>query len=414
MSRPTPGKSYTIVDEDSLSQVASRAYGNAQQWPRIYRANQSALRSGNPNLIYPGEVIFIPEIGELLRATPDISNREPDELTIVLDGIEIVTSSARVMLTMDTASDGWTGSLDWIPGDNPELDKRLTPYAYPRAKVYIGGVLKVSGYLYTPESEITSEGIVKNLEGFSRTADLIDSTLKPPYEENNVTLKQRVQKLVQSYGIKAVFDADTGGVFDRVTAGESDTVLNHLSKLAFERGVLISSTPEGDLLLTEADTRSKPVGTLEEGRPPVLNFKARFDGRKRFNTYRAIIDSPDGAKEGIAKDNVVPRSRIKTFRISESTAGEIDTAAEWERNKSLVKALTIPLPVAGWLNPRDGKPWQPNTKVTVISPAIHVPNGFDFLIRSVEFSEKENEKSAILNIVPPQVYTKGEIEEPWK
>ena len=412
MPKPTPGKQYTIQDENTLSQVARRAYGNGNHWPRIWRANQSTLRSNDPDLIFPGEVIYIPEIAELQRETPDLSNRLPDELSIIIDGIEIISTASKVTLTMDTASDGWTASLPWAPGDNPELDSRLLPYAYPLAKVYIGGVLVMSGYLYTPESEITERGTIKNLAGFSRTADLIDSNMRPPYEENNVTLRQRAEKLVQAHGIKAVFDADTGGPFDRVTASESETIFNHLKKLAFERGVLISSTPGGDLLFTEVNTKAAPVATLEEGQPPVRNFRFRPDGRKRFNTYRAISTTPFGANEGVVKDERVPRSRVKTFRISESLSGEIETAATWERNRTLAAALTMALPVEGWLDPK-GNLWQPNTKVTVISPAIHVPNGFDFLIRSVEFNETEREKSAILNIVPPQVYTKEEIKEPW-
>jgi prophage tail gpP-like protein len=413
MPKPTPGKQYTIQDENTLSQVARRAYGNAGNWPRIWRANQSNLRSGNPDLIFPGETIFIPEIAELQRDEPAKANREADELSIVIDGLEIRSMASRVMLTMDTASDGWSGALPWIPGDNPELDKRVAPYQFPPAKAYIGGELVVSGYLYNVGSSISERGITKNLAGFSRTADLIDSNLRPPYEENEVTLRQRIRKLVQPHGIKAVFEADTGGAFDRVTASETDTILNHLQKLAVERGVLISSTPDGNLLITEADTKSPPVASLEEGQPPVRNFDAEFVGRKRFNVYRAIASTPFGSNEGFAKDKNVPRSRFKTFRVQDSLAGELDLAARWERNKTLVDALTIPLPVVGWLDP-NGKRWRPNTKVTVKSPSIHVPNGFDFLIRSVEFSEQADEKTAMLNIVPPQVYTKGEVAEPWQ
>ena len=414
MPKPTPGKQYTIEDENTLSQVASRAYGNSGQWPRIWRANQSALRSGDPDLIFPGEVIYIPEIGELLRDDSGRANQGADELLIVVDGLEIRPKAARVMLTMDSASDNCTASLPWTPGDNAELDKRLTPYTYPRAKVYIGGVLKISGYLYTPSFSVSDRGTVASISIFSRTADLIDSTLRPPYEENNVTLRQRAEKLVQPHGIKAVFDADTGGPFDRVTASESDTIFAHLNKLAKQRGVLISSTPNGNLLFTEANVKAAPVATLEEGREIVINYEATFDGRKRFNTYNVVSTTPFGNNPpAIEKDNRVPRSRIKTSRIQDATAGEMKTAAIWERNKTLADALTIPLPVQGWLNERTGKVWEQNTKVTVIAPSIHVPNGFDFLIRSVEFSETEREKSAILNIVPPQVYTKKEVVEPW-
>ena len=413
MPKPTPGKQYIITDENTLSQVARRAYGNGSQWPRIWRANQSQLRSGNPDLIFPGEVIFIPEIAELLRDTPAMSNREPDELSIVIDGIEIRSTAAKVTLTMDTPSDGWTASIPWQPDDNPALDERFIPYTYPPAKVYIGGKLIISGYMYTPSPTTSNTGTVVALEGFSKTADLVDSNMRPPYEENNVTLKQRAEKLVQAHGLKAVFETDTGGIFDRVTASETDTVFSHLASLAFQRAVQISSTSNGDLLFHEANVSGVPVATLEEGQQPLGRLTGRYDGRKRFNTYRGIALTLFGkGAEGIATDSSVPRSRIKTFRVPDSLSGEIQTAAKWERNKSLVAALTIPVPVAGWLDP-NGELWQANTKVTLTAPSIFIKKGFDFLIRSVEFSENANEKSAVLNLIPPQLYTKGEIVEPW-
>lgn len=412
MPKPTPGKQYTIQDENSLSQVSRRAYGTFTHWPRIWRANQSALRSGDPDLIFPGEIIYIPELAELLRDEPDINNREPDELSIVIDGIEIRYSAARVMLTMDTASDGWTATLPWTRGDNPALDEAMIPYTYPPAKVYIGGVLKISGYLYTPEYSQGNDGTLVSLAGFSRTADIIDSNMHPPYEENNVTLKQRSRKLAQAHGIKAIFQAAAGGPFDRVTAGETETVGAHLGKLARERGLLQSDTPEGNLLYWEADTKSAPVATLEEGRPPVGRLTSKADGRRRFNSYRAISTTPFGENESVVKDNRVPRSRIRTIRMSESMAGELSDAAKWERNRAMADSLTMPVPVAGWLNERTGLPWDVNTKVTLVAPSIRVPQ-FDFLIRSLELEERDNEKSGILNIVPPQVYTKEDIIEPW-
>ena len=414
MPKPIPGKQYTIVDEDTLSQVARRAYGTFTHWPRIWRANQSALRSGNPDLIFPGEVIYIPPIAELLSDAPDISNREPDELSIIIAGIEIVYSSARVMLTMDTASDGWTASLPWTRGDNPALDDAILPGVFSEAKVYVGGVLKISGFLYTPEYESGDDGTVVRLEGFSRTADFIDSNIKSPYEENNVTLRQRARKLAQAHGLKAIFRNDAGGPFDRVTAGETETAGAHVKKLARERGLLQSSTANGNLLYWEADVKSAPVATLEEGVSQMGRLRMKLDGRRMFNTYRVLSTTPFGNNPPVVvKDNTVPRSRIKTIRVQESMAGELDTAARWERNKAIADALTMTVPVIGWLNDRSPKPWDVNTKVTLVAPSIRVPNGFDFLIRSIEFEETESEKSAILNIVPPQVYTKEDIKLPW-
>lgn len=52
------GKSYTVVKGDSLSKIAKRFYGDAQQWRKIYEANQDQIK--NPDLIYPGQTFRIP------------------------------------------------------------------------------------------------------------------------------------------------------------------------------------------------------------------------------------------------------------------------------------------------------------------------------------------------------------------
>jgi prophage tail gpP-like protein len=415
MPKPIPGKQYTIVDENSLSQVSLRAYGTYTHWPVIWRANRTALKSNNPDLIYPGEIIFIPEIAALAVGEPDISNREPDEITVIVDGMEIRYSNVRLKFTMDTLADGCNLTLPWVRGENPALDARLKPRTFPPVKVYMGGELKLTGYLYTPTARYSREdGSTKDLAIFSKTADMADSNMRPPFEENNVTLKQRATKLAAAHGLKAVFQADTGGKFDRVTAGESETVGGHLKKLATERGILQSSTAYGNLLYWEANVDAAPVCTLEEGKYPMGDIEFVPDGRRMFNSYRVVSTTPFGAIESPpVKDNRVPRSRMKNIRVQDSTEGELKGIARWARNQALADALTATIPVEGILNPASGKPWEVNTKVTVISSVMEVPDGFDFLIRSVEFDVRENEKNAILNVIPPQIYTKEDIIEPW-
>ena len=417
MPKPIPGKQYTIEDENSLSQVSARAYGDGKYWTRIFAANQSTLKSGDPDLIFPGEIIFIPLLSErelLKTQISDVSltGKDPDAMTLVLDGLEVPLTAGKVLRTMDTVADGWSGSLAWIPGDDPELDKRLLPYAYTPAAMYLGGQLIVNGLLYTPETIVSKSGTVINLEGASFTADMFDSTLKPPYEKNNFTLKQRAIEIAQLFGISAIFEADTGGAFDRITATEGDTYFSHLNNLSRQRSVLLTSTIHGDLLITVAASGA-PVATLEEGKQPLQDFRAKFDGRKRFNSYRAVGKSPAGNHVGIAKDDAVPRSRFLTFSSDETTEGEIQKAADWRRSKQLADALTIPLPVSSWYDP-NGELWRENTIVNFRSPALHVPDGFDFLIRAVQYDFSGSGTPAILSIVPPQVYTGEPLEDPWK
>jgi nucleoid-associated protein YgaU len=53
------GRTYTVQKGDSLSKIAKREYGDAQQWRRIFEANRDAIK--DPDLIYPGQVFRIPD-----------------------------------------------------------------------------------------------------------------------------------------------------------------------------------------------------------------------------------------------------------------------------------------------------------------------------------------------------------------
>lgn len=416
MSNPVPGSTYTVVSGDTLSGISARAYGDGTQWGRIFDANQSNLKSDNPDIIFPGEVLIIPVIPELdaLKDTDRFKNKEPDEFTLVIDGAEIPVSSSQIVRTMDTAADGWTARIAWTPGADPKLDERLAPYSYKKASVYLGNTLMVNGLVYTISPELTSRGSIQNVEGYSFTADIVDSKLKPPYEQNKVTLQQRAEKIVTPLGINVVFDFQDDGVFDRVTADVDATIFRHLAPLAAQRGALVSSTRKGELLFTKANTGTKPVGTLEEGQVPVTEWAATYDGRKRFNTYRVIGQTPgSNAQPAISKDDFVPRSRFMTLSANELTAGEKQIAADWRRSKQLARALSISLPVSTWYAP-NGQLWEENTLITVVSPTLFVPNGFTFLIRRVTYNFDNQGTYATLDLTIPQVYTGEPIVEPWR
>jgi nucleoid-associated protein YgaU len=55
---PAGSRSYTVKKGDSLSKIAKREYGDAQQWHRIYEANRDSI--SNPDLIQPGQVLQLP------------------------------------------------------------------------------------------------------------------------------------------------------------------------------------------------------------------------------------------------------------------------------------------------------------------------------------------------------------------
>lgn len=56
---PAMAQSYTVVKGDCLWNIAKKFYGNGSKYSVIYNANKGVI-GGNPNLIYPGQVLTIP------------------------------------------------------------------------------------------------------------------------------------------------------------------------------------------------------------------------------------------------------------------------------------------------------------------------------------------------------------------
>jgi nucleoid-associated protein YgaU len=54
----TGTRTYVVVKGDSLSKIAQREYGDAQQWRRIFDANRDIIQ--DPDLIHPGQTLRLP------------------------------------------------------------------------------------------------------------------------------------------------------------------------------------------------------------------------------------------------------------------------------------------------------------------------------------------------------------------
>ncbi len=419
LSSPTPGFRYEVSSGERLAIISTQAYGLQDFWKDIWTANpylndRHLQEDGSPT-IYPGDILIIPEIIEIEEEEPErkLTGKEDDELTIMIGDKEIKTFYSSLFRTMDTGADGLVCSVAWIPGLDKELDALYLPATFPKAEIFIGNDLQLRGYLFTPRPKLSISGSILDLMIFSKTKNLVDSTVDPPYEKNNITLENRARELLRPKNMRPVFEVETGGQFDRITASQSITIFKHLAELAAQRGILVSNTERGQLLFYRADTESEPVGTLREGEHFTLDFSADYDGTKLFHTYRAVADTPGGdAQSATATDDNVPISRSITFFAEDTTDGNIAKAADWKRSKAYADALTITIPVSGWKDP-SGNLLKKNTSVIIESPTLFLSNGVKLMIKRVEYVKRDSGKTAILSLTPLQVYTGEPIEYIW-
>ena len=94
------GQSYTIRRGDTLWGIARSHYGNAGLWSEIWNNNKGNLRSGNPNLIYPGEVIRLDTggyTGEWNSADGKLAMLHQKELVLNAQDTENILSAVSMM-----------------------------------------------------------------------------------------------------------------------------------------------------------------------------------------------------------------------------------------------------------------------------------------------------------------------------
>jgi hypothetical protein len=75
-----PVGTHTVVDDDTLWDLAMRYYQNPFEWRVIYEANRDSI--ADPNLIFPNEVFVIPGLpgqGQTVAAGPDVPPAPVDQ-----------------------------------------------------------------------------------------------------------------------------------------------------------------------------------------------------------------------------------------------------------------------------------------------------------------------------------------------
>jgi LysM repeat protein len=70
-----PARRYAVRPGDTLSSIALRFYGSRARWPVIYQANRSVIK--NPDAIFPGEVLTIPDKPGAQAAPPPATPATP-------------------------------------------------------------------------------------------------------------------------------------------------------------------------------------------------------------------------------------------------------------------------------------------------------------------------------------------------
>lgn len=278
-------------------------------------------------------------------------------------------------------------------------------------EVRIGGEVVVNGWVDAVNPSIGAEEHGFSVVGRDRTGDLVDcSAIHKPGSWRNVRIEAIAAELTKPFGIAVEAIASTGAPLKRFAIQQGESVHAALERLLRFRGLLMTTTPTGDLQLVTPDAGA-PIAVLELGRN-ILTAGAGFDHRERFSEYvvkgqAAGDDSAHGKAvsqiSGRAIDPGVRRYRPMLIVAEEqSDGGSAITRARWEAGVRAGRSVSAELTVPGWRSQPGGPLWRPNTRVTLRSAATSMPDEL-LMITSATFVKNDDEGTVTrLKLAPPE------------
>ena len=98
---PTQNITYKVEDGDCLWNIAKAAYGDGSKWQVIYNANKDKIT--NPNLIYTGQVLTIPDVK---TANLEVQKLKNTDLEADSYGVIVKTNASTVENSTNNTGSG--------------------------------------------------------------------------------------------------------------------------------------------------------------------------------------------------------------------------------------------------------------------------------------------------------------------
>jgi len=407
--KPIPGKTYTVSAGDTLRGIARRAYGNDQA-ALIAQAN-TRLLAGRPvsleglPTIRPGDVLELP--GSTSRYDGRMITADFDSELSVKIGSRLFkgVTASRVERGLNSIADGFTFDIPFDYRDR-ELVDAVRPYSFQEATLYIGGEPYITARIMKPTIELNGDANTATIETRTIPGDTIECmSSHGALDYKNQTLLEIGNDIARRYNLRAF---STHGDSDRIKQAikeVTETDFEFLSRLASQKGFLVTSSRDGNILFTRAAVDAKPVASLVAGNYPVQGVQLIADGTKRHSTWYGYAEVSTGEPaRAFLRDESIPVFRPFAFSADESEADNIEQAVRWRMAKSIADATNVQVTVSGYRNP-DGQLWEENMKVTLLAPHVCIFQATDFIVQSVTLSKSESGGDiAIMPLVLPGAY----------
>jgi len=410
--KPEAETNYTVPKGAWLDTISQATYGYDRVNDIIaandYLQSRGIIRGTSKAelpTIHPGDILWLPAEEDI--EDPDtIPADNENEVGIRIDGkIFRGWETSSITRSIDTCADSFTFVAPYDPFS--ENAKYLQPYTYSKADLFIGGELYILGMAmkHTPsgsESSSTMSVEVRSLPGVTIECNSTAKSLN----YKNQTMKQIADDILIPFGIKTEFPDGDSDPFTKANRDITDNVFSFLSKLAVQKGFMITSSRNGKMSFVRAAIDSDLVASFYQGEQPIINIDASYDSTQRFSSIIAVSQSSGKTNnKSEVLDTSISNYRPLIFTADETEAGNITNAAKWKRSRMLAASAPVSATVSGWRD-FNGNLWMENTLVTVYFPKRCIFEETEFLITGVSLTKDSGSGNiATLTLALPQAYT---------
>lgn len=324
---------------------------------------------------------------------------------------------------------------------NLDFRKIFRPFSFAPATLTLNGEDLFTGTMIGVDPDESADGSSVAVTCYAKPAVLCDceppsgfghkgrrSALGAiPLEFKKLTLREIAQQLCAPFGIAIEFRGDPGAPFERVAIGIEKKIHTFLVELAKQRGFVMTNNVDGSLLFWKSIKRGVPVAQFVEGVPPFAGMKPSFSPQdypseltgyapakhRKPGSHYTLLNPwlGKGIDDGSEPINSHRPMNCKFDDTERQDAPDATRARMGRIFGNIVSYTTNEL--ATWRDTQ-GKLWEPNTSLTVLSPKAMVYHETELLIREVTLRQNKDKLSATHNLVLPGAFS-GEIPEslPW-
>lgn len=338
-----------------------------------------------------------------------------DLVRLIINGRDFTGwTAATISMSIDNCADAFSLTAPFDPSD-PAIKSAFRPREYQEVKVLIGDDTVLTGRVEKVNPHTGPDARTLNVQGRSLTGQLVDCSIDGELEFSGLTLADICRRLCKPFGIKVRADYNTG-IIDIASAKFGQSVYEFLSSIAGPRNMLLNSSFEGELVITDgrALANRQPIAALIEGKPPLKSVDPDFDSTGCYSVYK-VSSQQDGYSDvsGSVSDSTVKRYRPRLVE-QDDTGTDPRLAAAWERSKAYADTMGVGVELAGWRRP-DGKLWAERQVLTLQAPGAMLSKESRWLVSSVTHKmDADSGQTTNLGLIIPEAYA-GTIPKvlPW-